>query len=87
MPGSFEVDGLSDLFGEPIDLGQNYEAATLGGLVSEIEGRIPMAGEVVVLEPSGLRIEVVVSTDRRIERLRIHPPANLTAPPSSEQSH
>jgi CBS domain containing-hemolysin-like protein len=78
VPGSFEVDGLSDLFGEPIDLGQNYEAATLGGLVSEIEGRIPMAGEVVVLEPSGLRIEIVVSTDRRVERLRIHPPGPST---------
>ena len=82
VPGSFEVDGLSDLFGEPIDLGQNYEAATLGGLVSEIEGRIPMAGEVVVLEPSGLRIEVVVSTDRRIERLRIYPPG----PKAAEES-
>jgi CBS domain containing-hemolysin-like protein len=78
VPGSFEVDGLSDLFGEPIDLGQTYEAATLGGLVSEIEGRIPIAGEVVVLEPSGLRIEVVVSSDRRVDRLRIFPPAPST---------
>jgi CBS domain containing-hemolysin-like protein len=78
VPGSFEVDGLSDLFGEPIDLGQTYEAATLGGLISEIEGRIPMAGEVIVLEPSGLRIEIVVSTDRRVERLRIHPPGPST---------
>jgi CBS domain containing-hemolysin-like protein len=79
VPGSFEVDGLSDLFGEPIDLGQTYEAATLGGLISEIEGRIPMAGEVVVLEPSGLRIEIVVSTDRRVERLRIFPPGPRAA--------
>jgi CBS domain containing-hemolysin-like protein len=78
VPGSFEVDGLSDLFGEPIDLGDTYEAATLGGLVSEIEGRIPMAGEVVVLEPSGLRLEIVVSTDRRVDRLRIFPPAPST---------
>ncbi len=75
VPGNFEVDGLSDLFGKPIDLGETYEAATLGGLVSEIEGRIPMAGEVVVLEPSGLRLEIVVSTDRRVDRLRILPPA------------
>ena len=79
VPGSFEVDGLSDLFGEPIDLGQTYEAATLGGLISEIEGRIPMAGEVIVLEPSGLRIEIVVSTDRRVERLRIFPPGPRAA--------
>jgi len=42
--------------------------------VSEVEGRIPHAGEVVVLHPIGLRIEVVASTDRRVERLRVFPP-------------
>lgn len=74
VPGSFPVDQLSDLFGDPIELGEDYEATTLGGLVSEIEGRIPLAGEVLMLEPAGLRIAVVVSTDRRIDRLRIFPP-------------
>jgi CBS domain containing-hemolysin-like protein len=49
-------------------------------LVTEIEGRIPLAGEVVMLEPIGLRIEVVVSTDRRIDRLRVFPPAKPAAP-------
>jgi CBS domain containing-hemolysin-like protein len=75
VPGNFPVDQLSDLFGEPVELGNSYEAATLGGLVSEIEGRIPLAGEVVILDPPGMRIEVVVSTDRRVDRLRIFPPA------------
>src|ERR1035441_2089888 len=42
VPGSFPVDQLPDLFGEPADLGDAYEATTLGGLVSEIEGRIPL---------------------------------------------
>jgi putative hemolysin len=56
-------------------LDDEYEATTLGGLVSEIEGRIPLAGEVVMLEPIGLRMEVVASTDRRVERLRVFPPA------------
>jgi putative hemolysin len=73
VPGSFPVDQLDDLFGGPIVFGQQYEATTLGGLVSEIEGRIPLAGEVVVLESAGLRIEVLASTDRRVERLRILP--------------
>jgi len=73
VPGSFPVDQLPDLFGEPANLGEVYEAATLGGLVSEIEGRIPLAGEVVLLEPIGLRMEVVASTDRRVERLRVFP--------------
>ena len=56
-----------------------YEATTLGGLVSEIEGRIPLPGEVVLLEHSGLRIQVVASTDRRVDRLRIYPPAQEAA--------
>ncbi|MGD0547946.1 MAG: CBS domain-containing protein [Terracidiphilus sp.] len=46
----------------------------VSGLVSEIEGRIPLTGEVFVLEEAGLRIEVVASTDRRVERLRVFPP-------------
>jgi CBS domain containing-hemolysin-like protein len=69
VPGNFPVDQLSDLFGEPVELGETYEATTLGGLVSEIEGRIPLAGEVIVLEPIGLRMEIVVSTDRSPARL------------------
>ena len=75
VPGNFPVDQLADLFGEPVELGDAYEATTLGGLVSEIEGRIPLAGEVVMVEPIGLRIEIVVSTDRRVDRLRVYPPA------------
>jgi CBS domain containing-hemolysin-like protein len=77
VPGSFPVDQLPDLFGEQAGLGdldEAYEATTLGGLVSEIEGRIPLAGEVVVLEKACLRMEIVASTDRRVERLRVFPP-------------
>jgi CBS domain containing-hemolysin-like protein len=75
VPGSFPVDQLADLFGEPIELGEEYEATTLGGLASEIAGRIPLAGEVVMLEPVGMRMEVVASTGRRVERLRVFPPS------------
>jgi CBS domain containing-hemolysin-like protein len=81
VPGSFPVDQLADLFGEPIELGDEYEATTLGGLASEIEGRIPLAGEVVLLEPVGMRMEVVASTGRRVERLRVFPPVSESAPP------
>ncbi len=83
VPGNFPVGQLSDLFGAEIELGDPYEATTLAGLVSEIEGRIPHAGEVVVLEPSGMRIEIVDSTDRRIDRLRVFPPP---AVPEGEQA-
>jgi len=46
-----------------------YEAATVGGLVSEIAGHIPLPGEVV--EDGPLRIEVLQSTDRKVERVRV----------------
>ena len=75
VPGNFPADQLGDLMGEPVELGEDYEATTLGGLISEIAGRIPRAGETVVLEPLGLRVEIVVSTGRRIERVRLFPPA------------
>jgi CBS domain containing-hemolysin-like protein len=80
VSGGFPVDQLTDLFGESADLGDTYQATTLGGLVSEIEGRIPLAGEIVLLEAIGLRMEVVASTDRRVERLRVFPPAAKAAP-------
>jgi CBS domain containing-hemolysin-like protein len=74
VPGSFPADQLGDLLGETVELGEDYEATTLGGLVSEIAGRIPKAGETVELEPLGLRVEIVASTGRRIERVRLFPP-------------
>ena len=46
-----------------------HEATTVGGLVSEIAGHIPLAGEVV--EEGPLRLEVVASTDRLVERVRV----------------
>jgi len=59
-------------------LPEHYESTTLGGLVSEIAGHIPLPGEVVVED--GLRLEVLASTDRRIDRIRV----SLTPPPSAE---
>jgi CBS domain containing-hemolysin-like protein len=75
VPGSFPIDRLENLFGHAPDLDGECEATTLGGLVSEREGRIPLPGEVVLLEDAGLRIEILASTDRRIDRLRVFPPA------------
>ena len=86
VPASFPVDQLEDLVGAPVELDEPYEATTLGGLVSEIEGRIPLPGEVILLEPSGLRLEIVASTDRRVERLRVFPPAAESTPPAAENS-
>ena len=71
VPGSFPVSQLDEILGEPFELEEDYEAATLGGLVSEIEGRIPLSGEVIVLPEAGLRIEVVAATGHRVEKLRV----------------
>ncbi len=78
VPGSYAVDQLGSLFDHDFDLGEGYEATTVGGLVSEAEGRIPMAGEVVLLQHAGLRMEVVASTDRRVDRVRVFPPVAPT---------
>ncbi len=53
----------------PLRLSEHYESTTLGGLVSELAGHIPLPGEVV--EEDGLRLEVLASTDRRVERIRV----------------
>ena len=87
VPGSFSVDQLGNLLGIQINPGEGYEASTVGGLVSELEGRIPLAGEVVMLEDAGLRMEVVASTDRRVDRVRVFPPATVEKADVSRQPH
>ncbi len=65
--GNTDLDLLEKLLGgtRPDD----REATTIGGLVSELAGRIPTAGE--VFEENGLRFEVLDSTERRVERVRV----------------
>ena len=66
VPGNMDVDRLDELFGvRP----EGRESATVAGLVSELAGRIPQKGEVV--EDDGLRFEVLDSTERKVERVRI----------------
>ena len=66
VSGGMDVDRLDELFGvKP----EGKESATIAGLVSELAGRIPRKGEFV--EEDGLRFEILDSTDRRVERVRI----------------
>ena len=69
VPGGFDVDRLEELAGVDWEPEEHYESQTVGGLVSEVAGRIPLAGEVV--EVGRLRLEVVASTDRLVERVRV----------------
>ena len=69
VSGNLEVARLEDLLSGGYQVEQEYQAATVAGLVTEIAGRIPLPGEVIVAD--SLRFEVVASTDRRIEQVRI----------------
>jgi putative hemolysin len=70
----FETDGttpasaVSERFGVTLPAGQ---ASTIGGLVAELAGRIPNAGERFTL--LGLEFDVVQTSPTRIERLLIRP--------------
>lgn len=66
LPGATDLNKLDELFHFRVN---DVEATTVGGLVSEIAGRIPQPGE--SFEHQRLRFEVLASTDRRIERLRV----------------
>jgi putative hemolysin len=66
VPGNMDVDLLDELFGVRLE---GRESATIAGLVSELAGRIPKKGEVI--EDEALKFEVLDSTDRRVERVRI----------------
>jgi CBS domain containing-hemolysin-like protein len=66
MQGSVDVGRLQDLFDMRLD---QRDTTTVGGLVSAIAGRIPQPGEVV--EDEGLRFEVLESTNRKIEKVRV----------------
>jgi CBS domain containing-hemolysin-like protein len=69
VPGSLEVNALESLTGDEELRDGHYAATTVAGLVSEVAGRIPLPGEIVVAGRT--RLEVLVSTDRRVERLRV----------------
>jgi putative hemolysin len=66
VAGGMDVDRLDELFGTKPE---GKESATIAGLVSELAGRIPRKGEAV--EGDGLRFEILESTDRKVERVRV----------------
>jgi CBS domain containing-hemolysin-like protein len=51
---------------------------TLGGLAAVLAGRVPVAGE-VLRHPSGWSLEIEAADTRRVDRLRLYPPARLDA--------
>ena len=77
--GAWDADARVELeeVAETIDarLGEaDSDVDTLGGLAAVLAGRVPAAGESVT-HASGWCFEVLESDERRIHRLRLHPPA------------
>ncbi len=65
--GNTDLDLLDKLLGGVRS--DEREATTIAGLVSELAGHIPAAGE--VFEEDGLRFEILEATERRVERVRV----------------
>lgn len=80
VPGSFELAQLEELFADSVTLpmAQEYDSTTLGGLATEEAGHIPLPGEVIEL--AGLRLEVLDSSARRVDRIRVQPVEYRTTP-------
>jgi CBS domain containing-hemolysin-like protein len=78
--GAWDADARAELedVAERIDarLGEVSEAVdTLGGLAFVLAGQVPAVGSMLEHE-SGWRIEVTQANERRVERMRLHPPGN-----------
>ncbi|PSH04949.1 MAG: HlyC/CorC family transporter [Acidobacteria bacterium] len=65
--GTLETDHIYELFG--VRLSEDRHATTIGGLITEIAGHIPLPGEVV--QDGDVRFEVLESTARRVEKIRV----------------
>ena len=81
--GSLAVDRLEELLGRRIERGEGA-ATTVAGLLNEIAGHVPVAGESIDLD--GLRFEILDANQRKVLRLRarLHPqPKSQSAAPSA----
>lgn len=83
--GLWEADARAELddVAEEIDarLAEVEEDVdTLGGLAFVIAGHVPQAGEMLLHQQSGWRLEIIAADARRVTRLRLHPPLLAEAP-------
>ena len=81
--GMWDADARTelDLVAERIDprLAEVEEAVdTLGGLAFVLAGQVPAPGAILT-HSSGWRIEITEGSERRVTRMRLHPPANVMA--------
>jgi len=67
IPGSLSIEQLNEELNLEIPLSEDYES--IGGFILETLGRIPKSGELFIQQ--GCTIEVVLSSERKIELVRI----------------
>ena len=77
--GGWEADGRAELeevaaLVDPRLAETQDDVDTLAGLAGVLAGHVPERGECLT-HPSGWRLEVIEADPRRVERLRLHPPA------------
>ena len=76
--GAWEADARVELedIGETIDerlAEADSDVDTIGGLTAVLAGRVPETGACID-HPTGWRIEVLDADERRVNRVRLHPP-------------
>jgi CBS domain containing-hemolysin-like protein len=64
---SVHIDEANEIL--PVPLPESDEYETVGGLINARAGRIPATGDVVMIEP--YECEIISSTPRRVERVRL----------------
>jgi putative hemolysin len=79
LRGSVSVSKLQELFGIEFADESDHAATTVAGLVNQLAGHVPRAGEQLNYE--GLHFEVVEANQRKVLRLRVRP--RLLAAPVS----
>lgn len=73
-----ELEDVADIVDPRLGEAES-DVDTLGGLAAVLAGHVPSAGECVA-HPSGWRLEILESDERRVNRLRLHPPAPQIPP-------
>lgn len=67
LQASVHIDEANDIL--PVPLPESDEYETVGGLINARAGRIPIPGDVVVIDP--YLCEIISSTPRRVEQVRL----------------
>lgn len=78
-----ELEKIEEITGPLLSEEGHEEIDTIGGLVIDLEGRVPSRGE-IVRHASGLEMEILKSDPRRVKLLKIHKLADIKSKTSEK---